>query len=176
MTREEKLYSMTMKALVEEAEKIGVKIDKKGSKQKAVEKMLAAEAKMAEVAETAEEEKCSDGTEYAEVMQEITAGAEKKAEEAKTKKKERKARRTKKTFEQLVAEIPVSGNVRMIRAANGDVLVKRGNQRIFRYNGHCMIATSEKMFTGCEYEKQNWNGYVIYNATPETMKRVFKNA
>lgn len=95
MTREEKLYSMTMKALVEEAEKIGVKIDKKGSKQKAVEKMLAAEAKMAEVAETAEEEKCSDGTEYAEVMQDIMAGDEAKAEEATAEKKERKQRKKK---------------------------------------------------------------------------------
>lgn len=97
MTREEKLYSMTMKALVEEAEKIGVKIDKKGSKQKAVEKMLAAEAKMTDVAEVAEteEEKCGDGTEYAEVMQEIMAGAEKKAEEAKVEKKERKQRKKK---------------------------------------------------------------------------------
>lgn len=48
MTREERLYSMRMIELVAEAEKIGVKIDKKGSKEKAVNKILAFEVKKAE--------------------------------------------------------------------------------------------------------------------------------
>ena len=43
MTREEKLYSMTMVNLLEVANKLGVKIDKKGAKSKAVAKILAAE-------------------------------------------------------------------------------------------------------------------------------------
>lgn len=45
MTREEKLYSMTMTCLAEVANKLGIKIDKKGAKSKAVAKILEAEAK-----------------------------------------------------------------------------------------------------------------------------------
>lgn len=48
MTREEKLYSMTMGCLVEVANKLGIKIDKKGAKSKAVAKILEAEKKQAE--------------------------------------------------------------------------------------------------------------------------------
>lgn len=44
MTREEKLISMKMTDLVTVAEKLGIKINKKGSKEKAIEKILAAEA------------------------------------------------------------------------------------------------------------------------------------
>ena len=44
MTREEKLYSMTMACLVQVANRLGVKIDKKGAKAKAVAKILEAEA------------------------------------------------------------------------------------------------------------------------------------
>lgn len=45
MTREEKLFSMTMACLAEVANKLGIKIDKKGAKSKAVAKILDAEAK-----------------------------------------------------------------------------------------------------------------------------------
>ena len=45
MTREEKLYSMTMVNLVEVANSLGIKIDKKGAKSKAVAKILEAEDK-----------------------------------------------------------------------------------------------------------------------------------
>lgn len=48
MTREDRLYSMRMTDLVAVAEKLGVKIDKKGAKSKAVEKILAAESAKAE--------------------------------------------------------------------------------------------------------------------------------
>lgn len=44
MTREEKLISMKMVDLVAVAEKLGIKINKKGSKEKAIEKIIAAEA------------------------------------------------------------------------------------------------------------------------------------
>ncbi len=44
MTREEKLFSMRMQDLVAVAEKLGIKVNKKGSKEKAIEKILAAEA------------------------------------------------------------------------------------------------------------------------------------
>lgn len=93
MTREQKLYSMTMKMLVMEAEKLGVKIDKKGSKQKAVEKMLAAEqeTKTAEV-ETAEVETA----EVVEVVEEQTA------EEQQETKKERKPRQKKELSQDII--------------------------------------------------------------------------
>ena len=44
MTREDRLYAMRMQELVIEAEKLGIKVNKKGSKAKAVEKILEAEA------------------------------------------------------------------------------------------------------------------------------------
>ena len=43
MTREEQLWSMTMVNLVSVADKLGIKIDKKGAKAKAIEKIMAAE-------------------------------------------------------------------------------------------------------------------------------------
>lgn len=48
MTREQKLYAMRMVDLVEVAEKLGVKIDKKGKKSTAVLKILKAEAEQNE--------------------------------------------------------------------------------------------------------------------------------
>lgn len=44
MTREDRLYAMRMQELVIEADKLGIKVNKKGSKAKAVEKILEAEA------------------------------------------------------------------------------------------------------------------------------------
>ncbi len=48
MTREEKLTTMTMPMLAEVANKLGIKIDKKGAKSKAVAKILEAEANLEE--------------------------------------------------------------------------------------------------------------------------------
>lgn len=56
MTREERLYAMRMVELVEVAEAEGIKIDRKGSKAKAVEKILAAEAVQTEEPEVIETE------------------------------------------------------------------------------------------------------------------------
>lgn len=163
MTREDRLYSMKMAQLIEVAEAEGIKIDKKGSKAKAVEKILAYEAAAAEV-------RAEEAEALAEDFQTEETAVEETAE-----KTEQKKRRSKKSFEQLVAEIASPGNVRFVRAANGDVIVKRGNKRIFRYNGSTMIATTESRFAGCDYEKQNWNGYVIHTVTPEVIKTVFNN-
>jgi len=105
MTREEKLYSMRMVELAEVAEKLGIKIDKKGSKSKAIEKILAAEemnkqnekelAKEAKdsleisnaIAAEFEESLAGDGTPLAEVGKEIAEQAKKKAKKAKAEKK-----------------------------------------------------------------------------------------
>ena len=85
MTREEKLYSMTMKMLVAEAEKLGVKIDKKGSREKAVNKILAFEAEKAE----AEKAKriITEDTIKKELKERIEAVKEEKTVETKEEKK-----------------------------------------------------------------------------------------
>ena len=177
MTRAQEVYSMTMAQLIKEAERLGVKIDKKGKKIKAADKILAAEAaknvETTEPEQTTEPDTCSDGTPFSTVMNEIVAGAAEKAKASKKASKPRQNRR--RTFDELITDIPVVADIRLIRATNGDVLVKRGNQRVFRYNGHTATATSEKMFTGCKYEKQNWNGWVIHNVTHEVMTRIFSN-
>lgn len=107
MTRYEKLYSMRLVDLAPVAESLGIKINIKGKKDVAVVKILEAEDKKAEqeqeeqeqaAAEAVEEQVadetiCGDGTPFVEVMEEITAGAEKRAKEARKprKKKEQSA-------------------------------------------------------------------------------------
>lgn len=89
MTREEKLYSMTMKYLAEVAEAEGIKIDKKGSKQKAVEKILAYEAAAAEVREEEEKALTETAEQQTETAEETTA-EETTAEQPKKERKERR--------------------------------------------------------------------------------------
>lgn len=100
MTREQKLYSMRMIELAEVAEKLGVKIDKKGAKSKAVEKILAAESSANQkdsleisnaIAADFEESLAGDGTPLAEVGKEIANDAKQKAKDAKSKKPEKKS-------------------------------------------------------------------------------------
>ena len=104
MTREEKLYSMTMVSLVEVANKLGIKIDKKGAKSKAVAKILAAENAVTEekpvetvaetepvvetVAEPTVVEELTD-EQYAEVGKEIAEQAKEKAKSARKPKTEK---------------------------------------------------------------------------------------
>ena len=54
MTREDKLYSMRMQELAKVAEKLGIKIDKKAAKSKAIEKILEAEGNISEPIEPIE--------------------------------------------------------------------------------------------------------------------------
>lgn len=107
MTLTDKLYAMRPAELIKYAENLGVKLpqDKAGknlkcSREKAVTRVIEAEmaarnAKPATAEESvveqpvAEVETASDGTPYAEVMTEIVAGAEKKAEAAKKEHKQR---------------------------------------------------------------------------------------
>lgn len=108
MTREDKLYSMRMVELADVAENLGIKIDKKGSKSKAIEKILAAEemnkqnekelAKEAKdsleisnaIAAEFEESLAGDGTPLAEVGKEIAKQAKQKAKNASAKPKKAK--------------------------------------------------------------------------------------
>ena len=91
MTYEEKLYSMTMKMLLDEAEKVGVKIDKKGKKETAVNKILAAVEMVQEPAQEPAEEIKTEKP--AEICGALTAPAE--TVEQKPIKKERKQRQKK---------------------------------------------------------------------------------
>jgi hypothetical protein len=91
MTREQKLYAMRMVDLAEVAEKLGVKIDKKGKKSVAVQKILDAESKdKAEKLVELKEEYCGDGTSLAEVGKEIAEQAKQKANVAKKNNKKQK--------------------------------------------------------------------------------------
>lgn len=56
MTREDKLYSMRMQELIIVAEKLGIKINKKGAKSIAVEKILEAEHMIEETNKISEQE------------------------------------------------------------------------------------------------------------------------
>ena len=164
MTMEQKFYSMTMKALVAEAEKLGVKIDKKGSKAKAVEKMLAAVDTKAEETVEAVEEKTVE-------VEEETVEAVKKEEP----KKERKARQPKRTFENLLADIPSLGDLQFVpNSKRNAVHVKRGNKRIFGYNGAVLVVNRREYLDGVDYETKNY-GYVVA-PTRENMLLIQKSA
>ena len=99
MTREEKLYSMTMVNLVEVANKLGIKIDKKGAKSKAVAKIIAAENAVEESKESAKveavevvvdnEQNLTD-EQYAEIGKEIAEEAKKKLQKEKVSSDESK--------------------------------------------------------------------------------------
>ena len=93
---------------------IGIKIDKKGSKQRAVEKILAYEAAANEVRKEEQEalqetvieaETCIDGTTFTDVMKEIIEGAEKKAETAKKKRKPRQKKEIAPSIKELLEYI-----------------------------------------------------------------------
>lgn len=92
MTRKDRLYAMRMVELVEVAEAEGIKIDRKGSKAKAVEKILAAEAAREEV--VAEETEALAESFQNEVEEAVPETAE-VIEEPKAEKKVRKPREKK---------------------------------------------------------------------------------
>lgn len=85
MTREEKLYSMTMACLAEVAKRLNVKIDKKGAKAKAVEKILLAEElnKQNEKELAKEQKECEAITKQAETAKKTKAVKEVKKPEEK---------------------------------------------------------------------------------------------
>lgn len=156
MTREEKLFAMRMTELVAEAERLGVKIDKKGRKDKAVARILAFEAEQAQAVADAEEQTaddttCGDGTPFTEVMQEIVAGAEQKAE-----KKARKARQSKRTFEELLADIPVRAGLIYRRLKGNRVGIVEGNKRLLAVgnsrHGYTVITNKFSRLAGIPVE------------------------
>ena len=91
MTREEKLTSMTMACLAQVAARLGIKIDKKGAKAKAVAKILEAEAQQtAEKTEVVKKlnKKQNEANEFTNI-----SDADVEAEIAKTKAEEKKEKK-----------------------------------------------------------------------------------
>ena len=128
MTREEKLYSMTMKMLVAEAEKAGVKINKKGKKEDAVNKILEAE----KIQNTEKEEKTMNTAIPAEdVTEETTATKE-------TAKKRSKTLSYTETLA-LIPSMPTNMNITFkagVNARANSVIVNQKKKRLFRVVGH----------------------------------------
>jgi hypothetical protein len=172
MTREEKLFSMTMKVLAGEAEKLGVKINKKGKKEDAVKRILDAEAAIAEPEEKIDLDDEAQ-TQYLDLEAEKATytPAEEVTEAPETEepapKKERKTR-TKKTFESLLAVIPVViPNVSITPNGKKRNAVHlrnaRGTKRIFGYDGAVIVVNNEKYLHGVvevAAEKRNY-GYRV---------------
>lgn len=174
MTREEKLFSMTMKVLAGEAEKLGVKINKKGKKEDAVKRILDAEAAIAEKAvapaedvEEVTEDPTAEHIVEVEVTEGTTAPKTEEVAEEPAPKKERKTR-TKKTFESLLAVIPVViPNVSITPNGKKRNAVHlrnaRGTKRIFGYDGAVIVVNNEKYLHGVvevAAEKRNY-GYRV---------------
>lgn len=153
---------MTMKVLAGEAEKLGVKINKKGKKEDAVKRILDAEAAIAEKAVAPAED-------VEEVTEDPTAEhiVEVEVTEEPAPKKERKTR-TKKTFESLLAVIPVViPNVSITPNGKKRNAVHlrnaRGTKRIFGYDGAVIVVNNEKYLHGVvevAAEKRNY-GYRV---------------
>ena len=187
MTRTEKLYSMKGSELIKYAAGIGVKLptNKAGTalkiaKDEAITRIIDAENRAAGAPAPAEETERRIGlldevtitvTDNETGEQEVVAPAEEP-----DVKKERKGRKsTKKTFEELVADIPAPADVRFIRGSKGAVHVKMGTEsrRLFGYSGPIIVVTDERLVDGLEYEEKSY-GYRLA-PTAENMKAIFTN-
>lgn len=123
MTREDRLYAMRMQELVIEAEKLGIKVNKKGSKAKAVEKILEAEAALVTESQETEDEVVRIKLTGDEEMVDCTQQDEEQvveSEETEKPKKERKARKpmdrtVQHNFERWMEQV----------CADHDIIVKR---------------------------------------------------
>lgn len=205
--RRKELEAMVGRQLIAEAEKIGVKLSRKGnalkeSRTNAAEKILKKEIELMEqvadvievieepVVETVEEvqtvnveEPVEEVTETVEEVPEAeteqateevpTVDAETEVEVKKPAKK-RGRTRTKKTFEELVADIPLVADVRLLRGRKGMVYAKRGNKRLFEYCGPVIVVTDVKLAEGLDYEVRNYGLRVA--PTAENMRKIFENA
>ena len=88
--------------------------------------------------------------------------------------KKRGRTRTKKTFEELVADIPMVADVRLLKGRKGMVYAKRGNKRLFEYCGPVIVVTDPKLAEGLDYEVRNYGLRVA--PTEENMRKIFENA
>ena len=182
MTREEKLWSMNGHDLIGVAKKLGVKLNTnktetglKESKEKAIQKILVAEAETKETVEQPTEVVETETMEVVEVEQTAEAEEHVVDVEPKKEKKAKKTKAPKRTFENLLAEIPCGGNLQFTpNSKRNAVHVKRGNKRIFGYNGSVLVVNRLELLKGVQYETRNY-GYVV-QPTKENMLAILHNA
>lgn len=141
MTREEKLYSMTMACLVQVANRLGIKIDKKGAKSKAIAKILEAEAQQdAKLVPMPGSEKLAD------VDKEVA-----KQQSQRASKKQKKVE----TDDELVAEImnqkaelgiecPEIKSVEIVNAGDGTPLAEVGKEIVEQAKEKAKKASKKK--------------------------------
>ena len=181
MTRTEKLYSMKGSELIKYADGIGVKLPAnkartalKIAKDEAITRIIDAENRAAGAPAPAEPTERQIGTDNETGEQEVVPAEEPVAETpAEPKRRGRKS--TKKTFEELVADIPAPADVRFIRGSKGAVHVKMGtdSRRLFGYSGPIIVVTDERLVDGLEYEEKSY-GYRLAPTT-ENMMAIFAN-
>ena len=194
MTREEKLRSMRKEDLLTEAAKLGLKLSKKTKNNDIVDHILEAEKiqntkkeeetmKMEVTRQEVNEavDKAIAAIENAEDVLEpvVEIEAEDSKEETPAPKKERKTR-TKKTFESLLANVPVLGRVSI--QTNGKkrnavhICSENGKRRIFGYDGAVIVVTRPEYLKGkvtVEGEPRNYGWRVA--PTRENMIALQKN-
>ena len=92
----------------------------------------------------------------------------------KTNKKERKPRKHQKTFEELVADIPLTADLRLERGSKDAVHVKRGTARLFRYSNRCITTNREELVEGLEYEVKGYG--IRVKSSRENLAAILANA
>ena len=214
--RKKELEAMTGRQLIAEAEKVGVKLSRKGnalkeSRTNAAEKILKKEIELMEqvadvievieepVVETAEEvqtvEVEAEEVATEETVEEVTETVEEAPEaeteqateevpaveaepevEVKKPAKKRGRAKTKKTFDELVADIPVIiPNLRFVKKRREMVKVYSGKKNIFAYIGTRVCTNDVELLDGVEYTEKTY-GYRYFCApTVDNMKAILTN-
>jgi len=122
------------------------------------------------------EEQTADKTEEqtADKTEEQTADKTEEQTADKTNKKERKPRKHQKTFEELVADIPLTADLRLERGSKDAVHVKRGTARLFRYSNRCITTNREELVEGLEYEVKGYG--IRVKSSRENLAAILANA
>ena len=202
LTRADKLYALTGAMLIREAEKLGVKVRKHGnalkeSKDSVISKILAKEAELAGVVDEAPEvesvetvsvetessntsQSDSDEDEATVEVPKVEADVEVHETEAPastdTTKKKRTRRRSKKTLEGLVADIPIcSANLRFVKSKKNEVHVFLGERRLFVYTGARILTNDETLFAGLDYTEKSYGYKYFCKPTTENFLVIFNN-
>lgn len=202
-TRADKLYALTGAMLIREAEKLGVKVRKHGnalkeSKDSVISKILAKEAELAgevidgapevESVETVSAETESSDTsqpdsdedvvtvEVPKVETDVEVHETKAPASTDTTKEKRTRRRSKKTLEGLVADIPIySANLRFVKSRKNEVHVFLGERKLFVYTGARILTNDETLFAGLDYTEKSYGYKYFCKPTTENFLVIFNN-
>lgn len=181
MTREQKLYAMRMVDIAEVAEKLGVKIDKKGKKSVAVQKILDAESKdKAEKPVELKEEYCGDGTPLAEVGKEIAEQAKKKSKAVKkvvAEAKPKKAREKKAIPNNIIEVLDYIEKVASASGVEKFRYKNKNNIDQYRVNGKRVfiaIFSGNRVLIECKSKLvENSDGFVNHINSKQDKKYAF---